>query len=58
MGGSASKPEDILAIAQSPVNFAPPLGPPNPVRPCRAEHGTPSNRAARAHGPHAALSAP
>lgn len=33
MGGSASKPEDIVAIAKSAVSYSPPLGDANPVRP-------------------------
>jgi len=34
MGGSASKPEDIVRIAKEDAPFNPPLGPPNPVRSC------------------------
>ncbi len=39
MGGSASKPEDIVRIAKEDAPFNPPLGPPNPVR-SRAYHCT------------------
>ena len=31
MGANGSKPEDIAALASSPVAYSPPLGPPNPV---------------------------
>ena len=31
MGGAASKPEDIAKLASSPVDYQPPLGPPNPL---------------------------
>lgn len=30
MGAGASKPEDIAAMAKQPINYSPPLGPPNP----------------------------
>nr|APW35789.1 peptidyl-prolyl cis-trans isomerase [Chlorella sp. X1] len=33
MGAGASKPEDLAAIAQAPVSYKPPLGPPNPDNP-------------------------
>ncbi|KAI3433293.1 hypothetical protein D9Q98_003112 [Chlorella vulgaris] len=33
MGAGASKPEDLAAIAQAPINYKPPLGPPNPDNP-------------------------
>jgi hypothetical protein len=32
MGGAASKPEDIVAVANAPVSYSPPLGPPVRVR--------------------------
>lgn len=31
MGGAASKPEDVAKLASMKVDFAPPLGAPNPV---------------------------
>jgi len=33
MGAASSKPEDIVAVAQQPISFAPPLGAPNPENP-------------------------
>jgi hypothetical protein len=45
MGGSASKPEDIVAVARAPVNFSPPLGP--PVR-CALLFARPRSRAVHA----------
>lgn len=33
MGAAGSKPEDIVAIANAPVDYSPPLGPPNPDNP-------------------------
>ncbi|GAB4822769.1 hypothetical protein N2152v2_009815 [Parachlorella kessleri] len=33
MGASGSKPEDVQRIAQTPVSYKPPLGPPNPDNP-------------------------
>lgn len=33
MGAGGSKPEDIAAVAAQPVNYKPPLGPPNPDNP-------------------------
>jgi hypothetical protein len=32
MGQQESKPEDIVAVANTPVNYSPPLGPPVRVR--------------------------
>lgn len=48
MGQQESKPEDIVAIANQPVSFSPPLGPPVRVR-AQSRHRMP--RAARQ--PHA-----
>ena len=33
MGAASSKPEDIVAVAQQPVSYTPPLGAPNPENP-------------------------
>jgi peptidyl-prolyl isomerase F (cyclophilin D) len=33
MGAASSKPEDIVAVAQQPTSYAPPLGAPNPENP-------------------------
>jgi peptidyl-prolyl isomerase F (cyclophilin D) len=33
MGAASSKPEDIVAVAQQPISYSPPLGAPNPENP-------------------------
>jgi hypothetical protein len=38
MGQQESKPEDIVAIANQPVSYSPPLGPPVRVRPAPLPH--------------------
>jgi hypothetical protein len=51
MGQQESKPEDIVAIANQPVSYSPPLGPPvrvsSPRSPCRKPHAARRPRALR-----------